>query len=175
MPRAVPDGGQFHGTDAISGFLEYFPHHGLGRRLVHLGPPARQGPAMTVNGFADQQQPAVGVEHRAAHADLGGGIAAFRFEQCLDPSRVDFCMRGQDAGAQAAERDIACLVVGIFGESQPGLGGRQQLPRPKQPVRIAGQPTVSVTSAGSPIARSVPVSMRHVPEISTSEGRNRAL
>jgi len=145
---------------------------------------------MIVGGLADQQQSSRIVEHRAAHADFWRRIAGLGFEQRLDPPAVGACVRRHDPRAQTAQRFIAFLVVRVGCVGQAGLRGRQQLARPNQPVRItlvwvavrelAGQIAGSVTSADSPTgppvtSMSESVSVRQVPEISTSDGRNRAL
>ena len=98
-------------------------------------------------------------------------------------------MRGHDARTQAAQRQIAFLVVRILGVGETGLRHRQHLAGPNKPIRVAslgpfwrlaGQTVGSVTSAGSVTepaekSASASVSVRQVPETNTSDGRNRAL
>ena len=135
---------------------------------------------MIVRRLADEQQAAVVVEYRAADADLGRRVTGLGLEQRLDPGSVGPGVRGHDARAQTAQRLIAFPVMRILGVGQAGLRRRQQLARPEQPVGFGVQIVGSVTSAGSEtelpwISMSASVNVRQVPEISTSDGRNRAL
>ena len=59
---------------------------------------------MAVGGLADQQQAALGVEHRAAHADLGRRVADLLGEQRLDPRVIGRRVRGHDARAESPQR-----------------------------------------------------------------------
>ena len=159
---------------------------------------------MIVDDLANEQYAAFLIEHRSADTDLGRRIADLGFEQGLDPRMIGAGVRCHDARTQPPERLVTFDIVRIFGERETGLRGRHQLARPGQPVGVVGsvgrplglvsglraQTVGSVTRAvsvvvppgpsplrPSPLGPSISasVNVRQVPEISTSEGRKRAL
>jgi hypothetical protein len=153
---------------------------------------------MIVDDFANEKYAAFLIEHRAADADLRRRVTGFSLEQGFDPRMIGGGVGRHDARTQPPERLIAFDIVWVLGEREAGLRGRHQLARPDQPIGISpfgvpvgfvagfgGQTVGSVIKAASVVVPpgSVPPgpsmsasdNVRHVPEISTSEGRKRAL
>ena len=184
LAGAIPNGGQLHRPDAVAGLLEHLAHHRFGGGLIDLGPAAREGPTVVIDGFANHEDAAFRVEHCASDADFRGGVAGFGGQKPLQPPQVGAGMFGENSGTEALKRLIALDVVRVLGEGEAGLGDRQKLPRPDQPVRFGrgkgGQEAGSVTIAGRATGPAVPetsasVRVRQTPATRTSDGRKRAL
>jgi hypothetical protein len=121
---AVVHGGQLGDARGKARLLLDLLEHGGARRIVDVGPAARQRP-FAVGALAHQQN-AIVTEDRAAHVHLRRGIPVLDEPRLAHRFGADLGLQIEQAGGDVADLAIALAVVFLGGEVQPGLRQREQ-------------------------------------------------
>jgi len=131
MPLAsiVIDGGELDRTRLEARLLAYFPFDAFLRRLIDVGPAARQRPA-AVADLAHHEDATI-AEHCPTHIDLGRRVAQILLEQTRNALERSPGTVGEHGGGDCAHATVPLQIVGVGAESQAGLRNRLQFARPQ--------------------------------------------
>jgi hypothetical protein len=165
LPEVV-DCGQLDCPRPEARLLEDLSHHRIGRRIVHVGPSARQRPEAVAH-FPDQEHAAID-ERGRAYVDFGRRVSHV-VAYIVEKTRVDAAGALADHGRrELLDALVALPIEGITAEGEANLCDGAKLAADGEPCRfvihavsihdLSGAAAAQLESINNSAARSVPAS-----------------